>query len=231
MYLPDFLNESMANCKGPQDNPSTAGGRLAVEGLVRTNFVLIDFENVVPTSLAGLDGDHFNVLVFVGAHQSKVPLELATALQRLGSRARYIKIAGSGRNALDFHIAYYVGELVAQQPTAYFHIISKDTGFDPLIQHLKSRKILCCRSSKVDDIPLIAAGDTRSPNERAQMLIAKLQLPKATKPRTTKTLSSTIAAFFQKKLTDEDIAAVITAMQALGFLTVLDGKISYTISA
>ena len=197
---------------------------------MRKNFVLIDFENVNPTSLTVLDGDHFEIMVFVGAHQSKVPFELVNALQRFGGRARYIKIAGNGRNALDFHIAYYVGELVAQHPTAYFHIISKDTGFDPLIQHLKSRKILCCRSPKIDDIPLIKAADIKSPNERAQMLIAKLQMPKATKPRTTKTLSSTIAAFFQKQLADEEIAAVITAMQGLGFLTVVDGKISYTLS-
>jgi hypothetical protein len=220
----------VTNSNGPQDNPPTAGGRFAAGELVRTNFVLIDFENVNPTSLARLDGDHFNVLLFVGAHQSKVPLELATALQRLGNRAQYVKIAGSGRNALDFHIAYYMGELVARHPNAYFHIISKDTGFDPLIQHLKSRKILCCRSPKVDDIPLMKAGDTQSPNERAQMLIAKLQLPKATKPRTAKTLSSTIAAFFRKQLAEEEIADVITAMQAIGFLTVVDGKISYTLS-
>jgi len=197
---------------------------------VRKNFVLIDFENVNPTSLTGLDGDHFEIMVFVGAHQSKVPFELVNSLQRFGERARYIKIAGNGRNALDFHIAYYVGELAAQHPTAYFHIISKDTGFDPLIQHLKSRKVLCCRSPRIDDIPLIKAADIKSPNERAQMLIAKLQLPKATKPRTSKTLSSTIAAFFQKQLADEEIAAVITAMQGLGFLTIVDGKISYTLS-
>ena len=197
---------------------------------MRKNFVLIDFENVNPTSLTGLDGDHFEIMVFVGAHQSKVPFELVNSLQRFGERARYIKIAGNGRNALDFHIAYYVGELAAQHPTAYFHIISKDTGFDPLIQHLKSRKVLCCRSPRIDDIPLIKAADIKSPNERAQMLIAKLQLPKATKPRTSKTLSSTIAAFFQKQLADEEIAAVITAMQGLGFLTIVDGKISYTLS-
>jgi len=198
---------------------------------VRTNFVLIDFENVNPQSLATLDGDHFEVMVFVGAHQSKVPFELATALQRFGERARYIKISGNGPNALDFHIALYVGELAAQHPTAYFHIISKDTGFDPLIQHLKSRNVLCARSPKIDDIPLIKAADKKSPDERAQMLISKLQLPKATRPRTAKTLSRSIAAFFQKQLADEEIAAIIAAMQGLGFLTLVDGKVSYTLNA
>jgi hypothetical protein len=198
---------------------------------VRTNFVLIDFENVKPQSLTVLEADHFEVMVFVGANQSKVPFELAAALQRLGGRAKYIKIAGNGPNALDFHIAFYVGQLAAKHPTAYFHVISKDTGFDPLMQHLKSRKILCGRLPKIDDIPLIRAGNNKSPEERAQMLISKLQQPKATRPRTAKTLSSTIAAFFQQQLSDEDIAAVIAAMQGLGFLKFVDGKVSYTPSS
>jgi hypothetical protein len=43
-----------------------------------------------------------------------------------------------------------------------------------------------------------------------------LQRPKATKPRTAKTLSSAIAAFFQKQLSDEEIAAIIAAMQGIG---------------
>jgi hypothetical protein len=195
---------------------------------VRTNFVLIDFENVKPQSLTALEFDHFQVMVFVGASQSKIPFELATALQRFGERAKYVKIAGNGPNALDFHIAFYVGQLATQHPTAYFHIISKDTGFDPLIQYLKSKNILCLRSPKIDDIPLIEAQYQKSPDERAQMLISKLQQPKATKPRTAKTLSSTIAAFFHKQLTDEETAAVIAAMRSLGFLTLVDGKVSYT---
>ena len=81
------------------------------------------------------------VVLFVGAKQAKVPFDLAVAMQALGEKAKYIKIAGSGRNALDFHIAFYVGELSTKEPDAYFYVISRDTGFDPLIKHLKGRKI------------------------------------------------------------------------------------------
>lgn len=106
-----------------------------------TNYVLIDFENVQPRNLEILGKLPFRVLVFVGASQSKVPFDLAASLQALGDRAQYIKVGGSGRNALDFHIAFYIGELAARDPEAWFHIISKDTGFDPLIKHLKTRNI------------------------------------------------------------------------------------------
>ena len=76
---------------------------------MRTNYVLIDYENVQPTSLAGLDAEHFRVLVFVGASQNKLTFDTAAAVQKLGARAEYIKIAGNGSNALDFHIAFHIG--------------------------------------------------------------------------------------------------------------------------
>jgi hypothetical protein len=59
---------------------------------LRTNYVLIDYENVQPDGLSVLDQDHFKVLVFVGANQTKVTFESAAALQRMGSKAEYIKI-------------------------------------------------------------------------------------------------------------------------------------------
>lgn len=62
------------------------------------------------------------------------------------------------------------------------------------------------------------------------MLVSKLQQPKATRPVTAKTLSSTIATFFHKQLSDEEIKAVAGAMQELGFLKVVDGKVTCTTS-
>jgi hypothetical protein len=93
-----------------------------------TNYVLVDFENVQPSNLEVLKQHPFKVMVFVGANQTKIPFDLAAAMQALGDAGQYIKIAGTGKNTLDFHIAYYVGELAAKDPNAYFYIISRDTG-------------------------------------------------------------------------------------------------------
>lgn len=195
---------------------------------MRTNIVLIDFESVQPESLAALEHDHFKVLVFVGATQTKVPFELATALQRMGPNGEYIKIAGNGKNALDFHIAFYIGQHAVTDPSAYFHIISKDSGFDPLVQHLKSRKIFSARSPSIEDIPLVKSSNKKTVPERAQLFIEKLQLPKATKPRTLKTLSSAVGNHFQKQLSENEINGVIAEMQKSGFITVTEGKVTYS---
>lgn len=194
---------------------------------MRKNFVLIDFESVQPNSLTALEHDHFTVIVFVGASQAKVPFDVAASLQRLGSNGNYVKVSGNGKNALDFHIAFYVGQLAAQDPTAFFHIISADTGFDPLIQHLKSKKIFSSRSPSIEEIPLIKNGAKKSPEERAKLYIEKLNLPKATRPRAHKTLTSSVASFFRKELTDSELESVIAAIQRTGFLSLQDGKVIY----
>ena len=123
--------------------------------LLNMNYVLIDFENVQPDSLEQLDRDYFKLLVFVGASQEKVPFDMAASLHRFGDRMEYIKISGNGPNALDFHIAYYIGRLAAADPAAYFHIISKDAGFDPLIEHLRAKKVNARRVRTIFDIPLV----------------------------------------------------------------------------
>jgi hypothetical protein len=198
---------------------------------VRTNYVLIDFENVQPDSLAALQHDHFRVIVFVGANQAKVPFDVAAALQRMGSNAEYVRISGNGKNALDFHIAFYIGQLAARDPAAYFHVISKDGGFDPLIQHLKSMGIFAARSAAIADIPLVRAGSPKPADERVRLFIAKLQQPKVTRPRAAKTLASAVAAFFQKQITDDEVAGVVAEMEKAGFIAVTDGRVSYAPAA
>jgi hypothetical protein len=194
---------------------------------MRTNYVLVDFENVQPSSLGALAHDHFKLLVFVGASQTKVPFETATSLQQLGARAEYVKITGNGSNALDFHIAYYIGKLAATEPTAYFHIVSKDTGFDPLIQHLKANGVFAGRVRDIGDIPLVKASAAKAPAERNHVALSWLQQTKATKPRTVKTLSSTIASLFQKQLTEEQVAAIVKWLAEHGHLEIAGTKVSY----
>lgn len=194
---------------------------------MRTNYVLIDYENVQPSSFAGLEVEHFRVLVFVGASQNKLAFETAAAVQRLGARAEYVKIAGNGSNALDFHIAFHLGQLAAQDPTAFFHIISKDTGFDPLIQHLKERKVFVSRFKDVTDIPLLKAANSKTAPEKIDVVIANLRQRGTAKPRTLKTLTSTINSLFQKQLNEEELVALLKGLQSKGLITVDGTKVTY----
>ena len=96
-----------------------------------THYVFIDYENVQPSDLAVLADPRFRVLVFAGANQTKFASKINALFQKTGSEGKCVQITGQGNNALDFHIAFYIGCLVTQDSTACVHIIAKDTGYDP----------------------------------------------------------------------------------------------------
>ena len=195
----------------------------------RTNYVLIDYENVQPESLDVLNSEHFRVLVFVGASQAKVRFDVANALQLMRDRAEYIRISGNGSNALDFHIAFHIGELSAKDPTGFFHIVSKDTGFDPLIQHLKERKIFAGRVKDVVDIHLVKTVHAKSAQDKLEVIASDLRRRGASKPRAVKTLTSTVAAIFNKKLSSDELDDLVRGLQANGWISVEGTKVSYSL--
>ena len=192
-----------------------------------TNYVLIDFENVHPKNLELLTRHPFKVFVFVGASQTKVPFDLADSMQLLGNDAKYIKIAGNGQNALDFHIAYYVGELAAQDRDAQFHIISKDKGFDPLIKHLKSRKIRIQREKDLAEIPVLRVPNTTSSDEKIAAIVKNLGGRGQSRPRKVRTLENTINTLFTKKLDKAELASLVKEMQKRKLIIVNQGNVSY----
>lgn len=195
------------------------------------NIVLVDFENVQPKNLEHLRGGPYQIKVFVGANQAKIRFELVRAIQEFGKDAQYVQIDGQGSNALDFHIAYYIGRLAAEHPDARFYVISKDTGFDPLIKHLKTQDIHCTRLKSVADIPspktahLHAAAQPERA-ERADTVVKNLA-KRSGKPRTLKTLRSTIKALFPNQITDEELDRLIEQLQARGVFKVDGSKVHY----
>ncbi|GAB3752694.1 PIN domain-containing protein [Lysobacter olei] len=130
-------------------------------------YFLIDFENVQPKALDRLKPGESRIKVFLGQHQNKLMLELVQALQPFGADAQYIQITGSGPDAVDFHIAYYIGRLAADEPGATFNIISKDRGFDPLVRHLAGLGITCRR------LPEIPGGATAATPAKKATAAAK----------------------------------------------------------
>jgi hypothetical protein len=194
---------------------------------VRTNFVLIDSENVKPEHIERLKHEHFRVVVFVGANLKRLDFPIVNAVQSLGANGSYIQISSHGPNALDFHIAYYIGKLSTAYPDACFHIISKDTGFDPLIRYLKDQKIFCSRSASVIDIPLVKATDKLPPKQRAADFYEKRIASSKARPATVRALQSTILSHFHKTLSGEEVAEVLEALTAAGYIVVDGKKVGY----
>ncbi|WP_210093718.1 PIN domain-containing protein [Ruegeria sp. HKCCSP346] len=194
---------------------------------MKNNYILIDFENVQPVNLGALNSHDFRLIVFVGANQKNVPYDFATALQNLGEKATYQKISGNGANALDFHIAFYIGELSAKDENAYFHIISRDKGFDPLIVHLRERRIYALRHKDLSEIPFVRISNAESPDEKIDAIVASLRSRGSSRPRKIKTLASTINALFMKTLDEAEQDRLVAELQSRGHIIVNNQSVSY----
>jgi PIN domain len=222
------------------------------------NYVLIDYENVHVKSLALLKGEQFRVRVFLGKSNTKIHSELAIAMQKLGDRADYIMLESSGSNALDFHIAYYLGVLAAADPAAHFYIISKDKGFDPLVEHLKTRGMYAVRSVSIEamsgvtpaeELPRSLAKKSKaaspvkgkaksiigkiSPAQEAQIkaVIENLKNRKSARPTKMPTLLNTIHAKIGKERPLAEAEAVRDMLLARSYVSVSGLKVTYNLPA
>ncbi|HKP23312.1 MAG TPA: PIN domain-containing protein [Dongiaceae bacterium] len=193
------------------------------------HYVLIDYENVQPETLARLDPKRHAIMVFVGANQPRMATSLVTAMQRF--ECHCIQIAGSGRNALDLHIAYYVGRIAAAEPGTSFHVVSKDAGFDPLMRYLQLKGIAAHRIATIDGI-VEASRVSRASKASASLLDPSIIIdnlkrrPKA-RPRTVGKLYTVIHELFLKKLKDEDVTRLVDQLVERGAVTVEGTKVSY----
>jgi hypothetical protein len=213
-----------------------------------TNYVLVDFENVQPASLEELASGAFRVKVFVGAQQARgrVSFEFSESMQKLGSHAEYVRIARSGPNAVDMHIAYYIGRLLEKEPSASLYVVSRDTDFDPLMEYLQSRGFTCRRVRAVSEVikmvPRAVAPPPRSasratppsPAKKAQSdrlapIIKHLHSLRG-KPATRKALAQTVNNYFHQHggaLPDKLVEQLIGELIRLKYVSQAGQKVSY----
>lgn len=194
---------------------------------MKNNYILIDFENVQPKNLEILRGHAFTLLVFLGANQKSVPFDVAKALQSFGKKADYLKITGNGSNALDFHIAFYLGELAAKDTNAYFHVISRDKGFDPLIAHLRQKKIPALRHVDLCEIPFVKIANACSLDQKIEAIVDSLKSRGTSRPRKVKTLKGTVNALFLRTLEEEELETLVYELKRRGHVVFSDQSVSY----
>jgi hypothetical protein len=212
-----------------------------------TNYVLVDFENVQP-DLSTLAGSAYKVKVFFGAKQQegRVPFKLLDAMLALGGSVEPVKVMRSGSNAVDMHIAYFIGRLVEKEPDASIHIISGDTDFDPLVEFLKASGVACKRAKSIAEIarhappkaraappppkPARAVPPARKQHSDKLAPIIKQLHSLSGKPATRKKLAQTIANYFRQHrepLVDTAVEQIIDDLIRLKYVTQSGTKVSY----
>jgi len=222
-------------CMMPHPPGPQGRGHAGEAPIVTEQILLVDYENIVKVDLAAIPAG-VRVPFFFGASQKSVPTDFLKAALRLGERFVPIDIEGQGKNALDFHIAFYLGELLAQNPRAHCVILSKDKGFDPLIRHLVGRGFAVRRvASLAESLPSAAAPErpaggarTRTADTPLAKALKRLTAMAASKrPHRRKGLVAELHSHLAKKLSEAEIEALVDQLAAAGKLSDEGGHISY----
>ena len=196
----------------------------------KPRLLLVDFENVQQVELAKLD-DSYRVIIFVGADQKSVPFDLVTRAQQLGSRVEWQKITGNGSNALDFFIAFQLGRVFDQAPRPECVVLSRDKGFDPLIRFVNASGMKCRRISSLAELhhKVATAASVPAPEDAKLRRVVEVlgKLEKRGRPRKRKTLSQCISAMFQKKISQQEVDRLISAMLGNGLISESHNTITY----
>lgn len=205
----------------------------------RTHYILIDHENVPTLDLGEIREQPVKVLVFLGKQTTKLAVGDVQKLIACGDKVQLVTISGHGKNALDFHIAYYIGQITAQDSTARIHVVSKDTGFDPLIAHLQQDGKHAQRTAAM---PKLGPSPRKKPAGKAtplpvavdpplDRLITLLTNNAKARPRKRRTLASSIASHFKQlglTLDSAQVDALIAKLAERGMITIdAQGSVTY----
>ena len=155
----------------------------------RLNHVFVDYENVheIDSTVIGNKAVSFTLLL--GAKQTKLNADLVEKLLQHAASVQLVRLTSSGKNALDIALTYYVGRAVAADPSGYFHIISKDGGYDALIEHLKSKHI---RAHRHNDFKTLTFSSAAKPPTTASAPTKPTTATRSPTPRPKSQASPTI---------------------------------------
>ena len=96
---------------------------------------MVDFENVQPgmEDLLKIAPKLTDVWLFHGPNQTKRAKQVKAAHERV----TLVPHTGKGKNALDFHLSFYLGYVAARHPDATLVVVANDKGYDSMLSHAK----------------------------------------------------------------------------------------------
>ncbi len=119
------------------------------------NLIFVDYENVSIKGLSGIEnlGDDSIVYLFYSENTAHLPMTTVATLNSTKAEMRYI-LTKVGKNALDFTLASVLGFVIKERfQEDTFYIVSKDKGFDVLVDYWKGNKVTVKVITSLTQIP------------------------------------------------------------------------------
>ncbi|KAA5540467.1 hypothetical protein FYK55_20875 [Roseiconus nitratireducens] len=198
---------------------------------MKTNYILIDYENLPVEDVPVDPSLPVKVIVFLGKTQKKIPVSLILSLQPLGARAEFIEVSFGGKNALDFCLVYELGRLNATDSGQNYYILSSDKAFESLVKNMRLRGVSINRVEGLNEIPLLRRACYRTTKERSDFVAESLRGRSSGLPRNRTTLANSIAHLFRKTLTDDEVDEVVQDLERRCLVSFAGELASYHLTA
>ena len=186
--------------------------------MARNNHIYVDYENVREADLSRLAGRTAHVTLVLGKNQKALPVALVKLIQEHATQVSLVETELVGRNALDFVLACELGRQSQLDSSGYFHILSKDKGFDALILYLKGKGILAARRESFCEIPALMNHE-----ERLALISLRYREKLTSRPAKRKTLETSIHAAFAKELSAKEVGDIIAGLERAKVIEFTEG--------
>lgn len=202
--------------------------------LAISHHIFVDFENVPTLDLSLVRDQPVELLILLGAKQHNLPISLVKQLMQFKGQAQFIEVNISAKNALDFVLIYYLGQLACQKPDHSFYIISKDKGYDALVSHLHSKKVNVQRQDELADIPLfgqkVLGLKSKAELSSLERLTELLKQSPRNRPAKRQSLITYTNSVFARKLTTDEVNDLIGKLQQKKLISFdTDSKVIYSL--
>ena len=191
----------------------------------RINYIFVDFENVPVADLDRIANRPVKVMLILGERHKSLPLPMVKLIQKYSDQVALVETGLNGKNALDFVLACEVGRQSMEDPDGYFHVVSRDKGFDALIKHLKQKGLHAGRRQTLGEILVLM-----NLAERLTHVAAQFKVGTGSRPKTRKTLESHVHAAFGKVLSTEEVKETIQGLVAQKLIALTEkGAVTYKV--
>ncbi len=191
----------------------------------RTNYIFVDYENVQENELDRIANRPVKVWLVLGEQHKSLPLKLVKLIQKFPEQIVLIETALNGKNALDFVLACELGAMAQKDATGYFHVLSRDKGFDALIKHLKAKGIHAARHMAFSEITVLMNFE-----ERVNFLKKRFKTKRSGLPKKQKNLEADIQSLFAKMLSSEEVSEMVNKLIADRVILISEtGNVTYSI--
>ena len=112
----------------------------------------IDFENVGDSGIIGISklGKDDEVVIFYGSNNNSISFNSHEMIVLANCQTTIMKCDKSAKNYLDFQLVSFIGMRLGKEQYSKVVIVSKDMGFDSVVDFWSKENVAICRQEAID---------------------------------------------------------------------------------